>query len=238
MSQDHSFRVIAYAYKEMSYQEYAQLAQEYNNFQSEEDRGALESSLTFGGAFGLKDELRKNVPPSILFANKGCITVRMVSGDSRATAVAVAIAAGIISKEQALEKNVVMSGEEFKNVVGGVKKGLPNEKGEEEYMVANMDSFRQIAAKLRVLARATPYEKLALVAGLKQMNKTVAVTGDSSNDAMALQVADIGLCMGSGCNTAKDASDMILLDDNFGSTMSATMWGRNIYQNIRKFLQF
>ncbi len=99
-------------------------------------------------------------------------------------------------------------------------------------------NFKHIANRLRVMARATPEDKHALVVGLRDLSCTVAVTGDGINDVKALRAANIGLAMGSGCEIAKESADLILMDDNFGSTMNAVMWGRNIFNNIRKFLQF
>ena len=89
-----------------------------------------------------------------------------------------------------------------------------------------------------MLGRAIPYDKQMLVVGLKELGKVVAVTGDGINDVDALKDADVGFSMGSGCSVAKDASDMILVDDNFESTMKAVMWGRNIYSNVKRFIQF
>lgn len=89
---------------------------------------------------------------------------------------------------------------------------------------------------MRVLARAVPYDKHLLVVGLKQLGKAVAVTGDGINDIDALKSADVGFAMGSGCSVAKDAADMILMDDNFESTMKAVMWGRNIFANVKRFI--
>lgn len=89
------------------------------------------------------------------------------------------------------------------------------------------------------MARSSPEDKYTLVTGLKQLGKVVAVTGDGTNDAPALKKADVGFAMGiAGTEVAKDASDIVLLDDNFASIETAILWGRNIYQNVRKFLQF
>lgn len=88
------------------------------------------------------------------------------------------------------------------------------------------------------MGRAIPYDKHLLVVGLKELGKNVAVTGDGINDVDALKAADVGFAMGSGVSIAKDAADMILISDNFEATMNAVMWGRNIYQNVRKFIQF
>lgn len=88
------------------------------------------------------------------------------------------------------------------------------------------------------MGRAIPYDKHLLVTGLKELGKNVAVTGDGINDVDALKAADVGFAMGSGVSIAKDAADMILINDNFEATLNAVMWGRNIYQNVRKFIQF
>jgi P-type E1-E2 ATPase len=91
--------------------------------------------------------------------------------------------------------------------------------------------------QLKVLARSTPEDKYMLVTGLKENNSVVAVTGDGTNDAPALKKADVGFAMGiTGTEVAKEASDIILLDDNFASIITAVRWGRTIYINVRKFL--
>lgn len=102
-----------------------------------------------------------------------------------------------------------------------------------------MERFREVAEELRVLARSTPDDKYLLVTGLKAMDNVVAVTGDGTNDAPALKKADVGFAMGiAGTEVAKEAAGIIILDDNFNSIVTAVKWGRNIYDSIRKFLQF
>ena len=106
-------------------------------------------------------------------------------------------------------------------------------------VVRNENEFKLIVDQLKVLARSTPDDKHLLVTGLKQLGKVVAVTGDGTNDAPALKKADVGFAMGiAGTEVAKDSSDIIILDDNFASIVTAIKWGRNIYTNVRKFLQF
>mgnify|MGYP003402046426 FL=1 len=106
-------------------------------------------------------------------------------------------------------------------------------------VIANMDIFRQLISRLDVLARSRPQDKYALVTGLKELGHVVAVTGDGTNDAPALRKADVGFAMGiNGTEVARQASAIILLDDNFNSIVKAVMWGRNIYDSIRKFVQF
>jgi P-type E1-E2 ATPase len=100
-----------------------------------------------------------------------------------------------------------------------------------------MHIFRKVAAKLKVLARSTPEDKYLLVMGLKEMDHIVAVTGDGTNDAPALHKADIGFAMGmTGTDVAKNASKIVLTDDNFCSILVAVLYGRNIYDSVRKFL--
>jgi len=105
--------------------------------------------------------------------------------------------------------------------------------------VKNIKAFEKIWKELRVLARSRPEDKYLLVTGLKEMGDVVAVTGDGTNDAPALKKADVGFAMGiTGTDVAKHACDIIVMDDNFASIVKAVMWGRSIYDNIRKFLQF
>ena len=101
-----------------------------------------------------------------------------------------------------------------------------------------MDNFQKITEKLRVMARSQPLHKYALVLGLKSLKNVVAVTGDGTNDAPALSKSDVGFAMFAGTDIAKEASDIVIIDNNFSSIVTAIIYGRNIYDNIRKFLQF
>ena len=231
------YRALAFAYKDMSYDEFQSLKQECNNFAEESDREALESELTFVAAFALQDDLREKVVRSIQCAQKGHITVRVVSGDNLETVTAYAIKAGILTEEESRERFACMSGEEFRKIVGGMRKVLDSD-GTYRMEIQNKLEFKQIANRLRVLGRSIPYDKNLLVVGLKELGKSVAVTGEGVNDIDALRAADVGFAMGSGVSAAKDAADMILTDDNFEAIMNAVMWGRNIYANARRFIQF
>jgi P-type E1-E2 ATPase len=105
--------------------------------------------------------------------------------------------------------------------------------------IKNINDFKDIYRDLKVMARSRPEDKYLLVTGLKEMGLVVAVTGDGTNDAPALKKADVGFAMGkTGTDVAKYAADIIVLDDNFASIVQACKWGRSIYDNIRKFLQF
>jgi P-type Ca2+ transporter type 2B len=128
----------------------------------------------------------------------------------------------------------VMEGKTFRELVQLVDSADSNTKE-----VKDLLTFTLIESKLRVLARSSPEDKYALVTGLIQLGRVVAVTGDGTNDAPALKKADIGFAMGiSGTRVAQEAAGIILLDDNFSSIITACKWGRNVYDSIRKFLQF
>jgi len=116
--------------------------------------------------------------------------------------------------------------------------GIPVDKIRKE-KIGSLNSFKQIIKNYKVFARTRPLDKYCLVKGLKELDHVVAVTGDGTNDAMALSKSDVGFSMGiNGTDIAKDASDIILLDDNFASIVNAIKWGRGIFDNIRKFIQF
>lgn len=181
----------------------------------------------------------------------------MVTGDVKATAVAIAKECGILnySYDEEQDKFAVMTGLEFRTYVGGLdKKERPIKRTEEEieeakakgkklkmtetqFSVKNIEKFKEVAANLKVMARSTPEDKFLLVTGLKQIHQVVAVTGDGTNDAPALKKADVGFAMGiQGTEVAKEAAGITLLDDNFASIVTAIKWGRNIFDCIRKFL--
>jgi Ca2+ transporting ATPase len=244
VAKGNAYRSILYAFKDMDKEEFDSLKGEAN-FETEEDRQILESDLTLLAVFALDNPIRNRVAHAVKVGTQGYLTVRMVTGDSEGTAKAVALQGGIIHAADLDKVNLIMSGEQFRDAVGGVQ--TKNEGGIDRQVIARPDQFANIAQDLRVLYRATPEDKLALVAGLRTWNdsrggqkgKVVAVTGEGTNDEVALHFADVGIAMGgSGCDLAKDASDIILTDDNFANSVKTAMWGRNIYQNIRKFLQF
>ena len=111
--------------------------------------------------------------------------------------------------------------------------------GKANESVKDMERFKRVAKELKVLARSSPDDKYLMATGLKKLHHVVAMTGDGTNDAPALKKADIGFAMGiTGTEVAKEAAGIILLDDNFNSIVTAMKWGRNIFDSIRKFLQF
>lgn len=178
------------------------------------DKDSIEKDLVFAGLLGITDPVREDVPHAINVAKEAGINVIMVTGDNVNTARAIAREINLLE-----EDSIVMEGSEFK------------EKSDEEIL--------SILKKLRVLARATPSDKERLVSLIQRTKEVVAVTGDGTNDAPALKKADVGISMGlKGTDVAKEASDIVLTDDNFGSIVKAVHWGRTLYENVQKFLQF
>ena len=118
------------------------------------------------------------------------------------------------------------------------KKNQQPKKKVKKDVIKDIESFKKITEKLRVMARSQPLHKYALVLGLKYLKNVVAVTGDGTNDAPALSKSDVGFAMFAGTDIAKEASDIVIIDNNFSSIVTAIIYGRNIYDNIRKFLQF
>ena len=119
-----------------------------------------------------------------------------------------------------------------------LKKNGGNKKAVKKDSIKNLENFKKITQNLLILARAQPLHKYALVLGLKALGSVVAVTGDGTNDAPALSKSDVGFAMIDGTDISKDASDIVILDNNFSSIVIAIIYGRSIYENIRKFLQF
>ena len=165
----------------------------------------------------------------------------MCTGDNIDTATAISKNAGIVTDAQIQESHYTcMTGKAFREEVEGLKQvPHPSREGETIGVVTNMKKFRDVKEHLRVLARSSPEDKLLLVTGIQACKGVVAVTGDGTNDAPALTQADVGFSMGiTGTDVAKGASDIILLDDNFSSIVVALKYGRNVYDNVRKFIQF
>lgn len=169
--------------------------------------------MVFFGVVGIQDPLRDGVNGAVHDCQQAGVFVRMVTGDNVMTARAIAKESGIYT-----EGGLVMEGPEF-------RKMSPKE----------MD---RVLPHLQVLARSSPEDKRILVKRLKQLGETVAVTGDGTNDAPALKTADVGFSMGiAGTEVAKEASDIILMDDNFSSIVKGIMWGRAVNDAVKKFLQ-
>ncbi|BBN09745.1 hypothetical protein MPTK1_4g22320 [Marchantia polymorpha subsp. ruderalis] len=204
-----ALRTLCFAFREITEAEVESLTPE--KLKAE---GFPESNLTCLAIIGIKDPCRPGVPEAVAKCQSAGIIVRMVTGDNIQTAVAIATECGIYQ-----EGGTAIEGKDFRVMTP-----------EEQY---------EVLPNVQVMARASPTDKHTLVKRLLEMGEIVAVTGDGTNDAPALHEASIGLAMGiAGTEVAKEASDIIILDDNFSSIVKVVMWGRSIYVNIQKFIQF
>ncbi|KAG5594187.1 hypothetical protein H5410_035419 [Solanum commersonii] len=178
-----------------------------------------EGDLILLAIVGIKDPCRSGVRDAVQLCIDAGVKVRMVTGDNLQTARAIALECGILrSDADATEPNLI-EGKRFRAM------------SEEER--------KDVADKISVMGRSSPNDKLLLVQALRSNGHVVAVTGDGTNDAPALHEADIGLAMGiAGTEVAKESSDIIILDDNFASVVKVVRWGRSVYANIQKFIQF
>ncbi|XP_010541090.1 PREDICTED: calcium-transporting ATPase 10, plasma membrane-type [Tarenaya hassleriana] len=178
-----------------------------------------EDDLVLLAIVGIKDPCRPGVKDSVLLCQQAGVKVRMVTGDNIQTAKAIALECGILASDSDASEPNLIEGKTFRCF------------SEEER--------ERIAERISVMGRSSPNDKLLLVQALKKRGHVVAVTGDGTNDAPALHEADIGLSMGiQGTEVAKENSDIIILDDNFESVVKVVRWGRSVYANIQKFIQF
>ena len=169
--------------------------------------------LTLLGLIGIKDPLRKEVPDAVATCQRAGILVRMITGDAVDTATHIARECGILTAD-----GQVLAGPEFRQLTD--------------------KQLDVVLPRLQVIARASPEDKFRLVKELKLRGEVVAATGDGTNDAPQLRASDVGLSMGlCGTEAAKEASDIVIMDDNFASIVKAVLWGRSVTNNIRKFLQ-
>lgn len=236
-----ALRTICFAYRDLEANEGG--ATHENDASDGVNKEVELNGLICIGIIGIRDIIRPEVPDAVRVCQKAGIKVRMVTGDNKVTALAIAKECGIISRDH---EDAVLEGPDFYKRVGGLicencNKDSPCQCPDEDVkeVVKNKEEFIKLWKNLDVLARSRPEDKYLLVTGIRQMGDTVAVTGDGTNDAPALKKADVGFAMGiTGTDVAKHAADIILLDDNFSSIVKACLWGRNIYANIRRFLQF
>lgn len=173
------------------------------------------NDLVLLGFLFIKDEVRKESIEGIQLIKQAGIQTVMITGDNKGTALAIAKEVGIIQNE---ETELVLSSEELSKL--------------------NDEQIIQILPKLRVVSRAMPSDKSRLVNIARKCNLVVGMTGDGVNDAIALKKADVGFAMGSGTEVAKEAADIVILDDNILSIEKAILYGRTIFKSIRKFIIF
>lgn len=178
------------------------------------EKTTINSVLTLVGILFIKDDVREEAKQGIELVQKAHIQTVMITGDNKETAMNIAKEVGLITNSQ----DMVLTSQEL------------NKKSDEE--------LKKILPHLRVVARSLPQDKSRLIRISQEMNLVVGMTGDGVNDAPALKKADVGFAMGSGTEVSKEASDIVILDDNFKSISQAILFGRTIFKSIRKFIIF
>ena len=177
----------------------------------------ISGRLAMLGIAAISDPVREEVPAAVTECRNAGIEVKIVTGDTTATAREIGRRIGLWSDDTDTDRNII-TGPEFEAL-----------------------DERQLADRvmdLKIIARARPMDKKRLVEALQAHNQVVAVTGDGTNDAPALKAANVGLSMGDGTSVAKEASDITIIDNSFGSIARAVMWGRSLYLNIQRFILF
>ena len=175
-----------------------------------------EGNMTFMGVFAISDPIRPDVPSAVTKCKSAGIAIKIVTGDTPGTATEIARQINLWTEEDTEQNRI--TGSEFAAL------------SDEEALNRVLD--------IKVMSRARPMDKQRLVQLLQKKGEVVAVTGDGTNDAPALNHAQVGLSMGTGTSVAKEASDITLLDDSFHSIATAVMWGRSLYKNIQRFIVF
>ncbi|MBF1432988.1 MAG: cation-translocating P-type ATPase, partial [Prevotella nanceiensis] len=211
---DKAMRTLALAYKQLDSDVVESIKD--NSLSAE-----LLQDLCLQAVFAISDPIRDDVPNAVSECQRAGINVKMVTGDTSATAIEIAKQIGIWNEEGVSE-----SEKERWHITGTQFADLDDN-----------EAYERVAS-LKVMSRARPTDKQRLVELLQARNEVVAVTGDGTNDAPALNHAHVGLSLGSGTSVAKEASAMTLLDDSFSSITLAVMWGRSLYRNIQRFLYF
>lgn len=180
------------------------------------DNNLVNANLTYLGIAAISDPVREDVPAAVTQCLNAGIGVRIVTGDTPGTAKEIGRQIGIWNSSDTLHN--IITGPEFE-------------------ALSDDEAFKRVE-HLKIMCRARPTDKQRLVQLLQKRGEVVAVTGDGTNDAPALNYAHVGLSMGTGTSVAKEASDITLLDDSFKSIATAVMWGRSLYQNIQRFILF
>ena len=220
--QHKAMRTLAFAYKRIDRGEAA-------SEKSVPTIGQLLSAKDFilQALVAITDPIRKDVPAAVKECRHAGIEVKVVTGDTAATAMEIGKQIGVFEDEA---ENIGADGDMTsldQQMITG-----------EQWEALSDEEAYQRAKDIRVMSRARPTDKQRLVAMLQKHGEVVAVTGDGTNDAPALHYAHVGLSLGSGTSVAKEASDMTLLDDSFKSIANAVMWGRSLYRNLQRFLFF
>lgn len=210
--QSKAMRTLAFAYRVLP------SGTDYSHYDSEQIKALVsEGGLTFAGYTAIMDPVREDVPAAVAECMNAGIAVKIVTGDTPGTAREIGRQIGLWNPETDGPENEIT--------------------GVEWEALSDEEALNRVES-IKIMARARPMDKQRLVQMLQKRGEVVAVTGDGTNDAPALNFANVGLSMGSGTSVAKEASDITLLDDSFASIATAVMWGRSVYRNIQRFVLF
>ena len=260
-----SLRTIAFSYADMSISEFSRVMNGMQgDIDTEDEIRPLEANQTFLALVALKDPLRQNMKDVVANAKKCDINLRVISGDHLLTSTAVAVDVGILTKEEFehaknRDSDIAMDAKQFRQLVGDVivHKGENPEEDKDTYSLSadGQRAFNDLIGNLKVIGRAEPDDKLRLVAGLRGMpsdegtleddeeeqvaaGRKVGIVGEGINDIQAFDAATVSFALGSGASLARNKASMVLTTNDFESCMRAVMWGRNVYVNVQRFLQF
>ena len=230
--QHKAMRTLAFAYKKMEDNPVSDKKSsdaKVTDVKSVPTIGQLLSAkdFTLQALVAITDPIRKDVPAAVKECRHAGIEVKVVTGDTAATAMEIGKQIGVFEDEA---ENIGADGD-----MTSLDQQMIT--GEQWEALSDEEAYKR-AKDIRVMSRARPTDKQRLVAMLQKHGEVVAVTGDGTNDAPALHYAHVGLSLGSGTSVAKEASDMTLLDDSFKSIANAVMWGRSLYRNLQRFLFF
>lgn len=230
--QHKAMRTLAFAYKKMAKTEEKDSEQKDSEQNAVSNKNSFDQLLadknfTLQALVAITDPIRKDVPAAVKECRHAGIEVKVVTGDTAATALEIGKQIGVFEDEA---ENIGADGD-----MTSLDQQMIT--GEQWEALSDEEAYKR-AKDIRVMSRARPTDKQRLVAMLQKHGEIVAVTGDGTNDAPALHYAHVGLSLGSGTSVAKEASDMTLLDDSFKSIANAVMWGRSLYRNLQRFLFF
>lgn len=217
-----AMRTLGFAYKDMAADAYPEGALDPKS------PDTVIGGLTFIGLTAISDPVRPTVPAAIRSCIDAGIDVKMVTGDTSVTAAEIGRQVGLVPEDVTLEQ--IQSGFDGN--------GRRFQITGPEFAALSDEELEACVSDLKVISRARPLDKERLVKTLQKKGEVVAVTGDGTNDAPALNAAQVGLSMGDGTSVAKEASDITILDNSFDSIVNAVVWGRSLYKNIQRFILF
>jgi len=227
---------MSIAYRDYNRAEFETMLEQNENFEREEDRAIIENELCVAASFSLSDPYSDDIHQIISKLKEAKMNVRMITGDQKETAVAVATELSIVDDPS--NDEAIRSGDEITEYLSMF---MVKENGEYSIKPGSSEKnfLEDISNSITVVYRCTPEQKYMITSAFRLTNDICAVTGRSSSDTLALSASNVGFAMGiSGCSAAKDASKVIVIDDNFQSVFNAAKWGRNLFDNCRKFIQF